>query len=161
MATTTRDETFNTVLNQADLNEIADALRQMKFGDMCSPIKITVTGLTAASAIDITTAAVKAAATVVGKTLATGENLPAIGALLALRVTASGTGGSLGTYVFTDAGGTAIVPPGGASAAVGIAKISDDGKTITFPNTITAFVLEYMPRAAVDMTTFYASRSSQ
>ena len=58
-----------------------------------------------------------------------------------------------GTYGVTDAGGTAIIPPGGASASMGIAKLSDDGKTITFPNTVTGFVITYYPRAAVDPDT--------
>ena len=97
-----------------------------------------------------TSRAVKAAATITGLSLDTGEGLPPLGALTSLRVTASGTAGSLGTYILTDPSGTPIVPPGGASAAVGIAKISDDGKTITFPNTVTGFVLQYMPRASVD-----------
>ena len=46
-----------------------------------------------------------------------------------------------------------IVPPGGAGAAVGIARLSDDGKTITFPNTVTGFVLHYMPRAETALDT--------
>lgn len=145
-------KTLQRAADQAGLNELADILHKVKFGHMLQPIKAVVTGLTAAAAIDITTAAVKAAATVTSIALDTGENLPPIGSLLSLRVTASGTAGSVGTYIFTDAGGTAIVPPGGASSAVGIAKISDDGKTITFPNTITAFTIEYMARASVDVT---------
>lgn len=143
--TTTADFTLQDLLDQANLNTLGDALHKVKLGHMFSRVKATVAALTATATPDVTTAAVKAAATISGITLATGENLPPIGQLISLRVTASGTAGSLGTYILTDSGGTAIVPPGGASAAVGIAKISDDGKTITFPNTVTAFVLEYYP----------------
>jgi hypothetical protein len=55
----------------------------------------------------------------------------------------------------TDTGGTAVSPTAGAN--VGLAKISDDGTTITFPSTVTAFILEYVPRPAVDMTTVWQS----
>jgi hypothetical protein len=53
----------------------------------------------------------------------------------------------LGLLFGSEAGGTAIVPPGGAGAAMGIALLSDDGKTLTFPNTITQFTIQYIPRA--------------
>lgn len=147
-ATTTKTDTLQEVLEKADPNTIADALRKVGAARQLAIIKVVVTGLTAASAIDITTAAVKAAATITGVTLETGEQLPPIGDVTSLRVTASGTAGSLGTYGVSDAGGTAIVPPGGASAALGVALLSDDGKTLTFPNTITAFVLQYRPRSS-------------
>lgn len=150
--TTTAVQTLRDILNLADPNTVADALRRIKLGNMASVIKITVTGLTASATPDITTAEVKAAAVVAGITLASDELLPAIGQVVSLRVTASGTATSVGTYGITDAGGTAIVPPGGASAAMGIAEVSDDGKVITFPNTVTAFVLQYIPRAAVAPT---------
>jgi hypothetical protein len=155
--TTTKTKTLRDELNTGNPNTLGALARKMKLGDMLSPIKVTVTGLTAASAIDVTTAAVKAAAVVAGVTLETGENLPAIGHVVNLRVAASGTAASVGTYGVTDDGGTAIVPPGGASAAMGIAKLSDDGKTLTFPNTITGFVLTYWPRSATAMTTKFDS----
>ena len=59
--------------------------------------------------------------------------------------------------MFTDPSGTAIVPPGGASAAVGIAELSLDGSTITFPNTVTGFVLVYSPRPATAVTEQFAT----
>jgi hypothetical protein len=149
--TTIADKTPREILDQSNLNELADALKKIKFGRQLSRIKVTFAALTAAAAVDITTAASKAAATISGITLATGENLPPIGVWQALRITASGTAGSLGAYLLADTGATAIVPPGGAGAAVGIAKLSDDGKTITFPNTVTGFVLEYFPRTDVAM----------
>jgi len=147
--TTTADFILQDLLDQANPNVLPDGFRKVKLGHMFSQVKAVVTALSATATPDITTAAVKAAAVITGITLATGENLPAIGKLVTLRVTASGTAASLGTYILTDSGGTAIIPPGGASTAVGIAKISDDGKTITFPNTVTAFVLMYRPAPAV------------
>lgn len=160
--TTTKVETIRQVLNQASPDELADAFRKIKLGDMLSVIKVTVAALTATAAPDITSAAVKAAATIVGTTLESGENLPPIGQLLSLRVTASGTAASVGSYIATDTGGTATLPTGGASAGVGIAKLSDDGTTITFPNTVTAFVVTYRPRApaaigSLDTTKFAPS----
>jgi hypothetical protein len=155
--TTTKNETLRSVLNDSNLNEIDAALGKAKFGNMLSEVKVVVAGLTAAAAIDITTAAVKAAATITGLELASGENLPAVGVVKSLRVSASGTAASLGSYIASDPGATAIIPPGGASAAVGVALLSDDGKTITFPNTVTGFVLTYRPRAAVDMGSLYAA----
>jgi hypothetical protein len=151
--TTTKELDYRKLGNDAHPQNVADFLRAVKLGNMLSVIKVTVTGLTASAAIDVTTAAVKAAATIAGVSLDTGENLPAIGNVVSLRVTASGTAGSLGVYGIGDDGATAIVPPGGAGAAMGIAKLSDDGKTLTFPNTITGFVLIYRPRAAVTMST--------
>lgn len=150
--TTSKVSTFQRLLAKMDLNILADLFRKMKFGRTLGPVKVTVSGLTASATPDITSAAVKSAATITGIDLDTGENLPPIGRVLSLRISASGTGASVGTYGVTDAGGTAIVPPGGASAAMGIAKLSDDGTTITFPNTVTGFVLVYYPRIAVGMT---------
>lgn len=43
----------------------------------------------------------------------------------------------------------------GAGANVGLALLSDDGKSLTFPTTVTAFVLEYVPRSAVDLASNY------
>jgi hypothetical protein len=150
--TTSKVSTFQRLLAKMDLNILADLFRKMKFGRTLGPVKVTVSGLTASAAPDITSAAVKAAGTIVGMDLETGENLPPIGRVISLRVVASGTAASLGTYGVTDTGGTAIIPPGGASAAMGIAKLSDDGTTLTFPNTVTGFVLVYYPRIAVAMT---------
>ncbi len=145
-------KTIRGVLNTANPNDVADALRKIKYGNMLEPIKIVVVGMTAIAAPVITGALVKAAATISGGlSLANGEMLPAIANIVSLRVTASGTAGSVGTYGISDSSGTAIVPPGGASAAMGVALLNDAGTTITFPNTITAFTLVYMPRPFVDL----------
>jgi hypothetical protein len=146
--TGTKTRTRRGALNQGDLNDIANALKLIKAGNALSVVKVVVGAITATATPDITSAAVKAAATITGlDALQTGENLPPIGQVVSLRVVASGTGASLGTYGVSDAGGTAIVPPGGAGAAMGIALLSDDGKTLTFPNTITQFTIQYIPRA--------------
>lgn len=149
--TTTVIDDVRAEANKGQLGTMGDIARKAKAGDMMSSIKAVVTGLTAAGSHDITSAAFKAAATITGITLRTGENLPPIGSLLALRVTAATTASTAGTYVFTDVSGDMISAT--THTVVGVARISDDGKTITFPTAdVTAFVLEYMPRAQTDMT---------
>jgi hypothetical protein len=133
--TTTFKETLKSALDEASLGKIADVLAQMDLGTMLTPKKVTLTGLTGATH-DITDAA-------------HGRN-PAILAVVALRVTAATTGTAVGSYGITDAAGTVVSPA--TSAAMGIAKLSDDGKTLTFATAdVTAFVIEYIPRPAVDM----------
>ena len=51
-------KTIQRALDLVNPNELADLLRKIKFGHMVQPVKAVVTGLTAAAAIDITSAAV-------------------------------------------------------------------------------------------------------
>lgn len=148
-----RELTIRDMLNNSDLNTVADTLKKIKAGSMFSVIKVVATGLTAAASFDITSAAVKAASVITGITLATDEVLPLIGSIRSLRVTASGTAASVGNYIAGDASSTLLIPPGGANTAVGVARLADDNKTLTFPNTITAFNLVYMAGPAVAMNT--------
>ena len=146
MPPTPSDVTLQEVLNKANLNQLPTVLQKMKLGNMFNPVKVVV-GLTAAAAIDITTAAVRAASTITGLERDTGDNLPAILSVTALRVTGVGTGAT-GARIVTDAGGTAGAP--GANGP-GIALLSDDGATLTFEGTVTGFVLEYIPRSYTDL----------
>jgi len=128
-------------LDDANPLDIADALRRLKLGTTFTPLKRTFTGLTAAASFDLT------AIDGTGETVGAGNaNRLAALSVTNLRVTASSTAASVGSYVAGDVGATLLIPPGGASAAVGVARISDDGKTVTFPNTVTAFVIAYIPR---------------
>lgn len=149
MPVTPADVTLQQVLNKANLNQLATILQKMKLGNMLNPVKVVATGLTAAASFDITTAAVRQASTITGLERDTGDALPAILSVKTLRVTASGTANSVGTYIVSDASGTTVSPT--ASANVGIALLSDDGTTLTFPTTVTAFVLEYVPRSNTDL----------
>lgn len=153
--TTQVDKTIKDVLDQSDLNELADVLKALKAGTMLSRVKVVAAGLTAAASFDITTAAFKALSTITGLDLATGENLPPIGVQLSLQLVASGTAASLGAYILGDVAATPAIPAGGASVTPGVARLSDDGKTITFPNTVTAFTLSYMPRSFVPANTAF------
>lgn len=152
MTTTTRTDTIEQVLKRADPNELPDALRKVDLGQMLTPRKVTFAALSAAAAIDITTAASKAAATVSPALPDNVSALPPILSVISCRVSAVGTG-ALGDRHISDAGGTPAAP--GASGP-GIATLSDDGKTLTFEGTVTGFVLEYIPRPATNLTTKFA-----
>ena len=138
-STFTALRTLKLVLDEANPTEIADALRILKLGTINAGLKRTFTGLTAAASFDLTLI------DATGETTGTANpnRLPAF-TVRSLRVTASGTGTSVGSYVLTDAAGTPTSPA--TSTVAGIATISDDGKTITFPTTVTAFVIWYVPR---------------
>lgn len=143
--TTSKTETIQEILTLANPNQLADALRKVDLGNKLATVKAVFVALASAAAQDITTAAAKAAATVTGITLDSGENLPALGAWVTLRVTAGAA--AAGPRKLVDAGGT---------ADANNALISDDGKTITFEAAVTAFVLTYQPREAVALTTKFA-----
>ena len=123
----------------------------MKLGNMLSPVKVVVTDLTATATPDITSNAVRLAATITGLERETTENLPAILAVKSLRVTAVGTGAT-GPRVVTDSGGTAVAP---SSGIAGVALLSADGTTLTFEGTVTGFVHEYIPRSATALSDNY------
>ena len=149
--TATRDETYGEILNSGHLGRLDATLQAVKLGTAMAQVKAVFTGLTGAAAHDITTAASKAGATITGIYLANNDLLPAIGDVVSLRVTAASTGSTVGAYGITDAAGTAVTA--NTSAVMGVALLSDDGKTITFPTAdVTAFVLVYRPRASVAMS---------
>lgn len=152
MTTTSADVTKQQELNRGRPDKIATVFQAMKLGNMLAgSVKVVATGLSPAATFDITTAAVRAASTITGLDRESSDNLPAIMVVKTLRCTASATANSVGTYAVGDAGSTALTPTAGAN--VGLALLSDDGKSITFPTTVTAFVLEYVPKPAVDITT--------
>lgn len=147
------NRTVRSVLDDANPHDIPDALRRLKLGTMFTPLKRTFTGLTAAGAFDLT------AIDGTGETAGTANpNRLAALSVISLRVTAETTGtDATGSYAITDAGGTGLNPTN--STLVGLAKLSDDGKTITFLSTdVTAFVIEYIPRvlSAADMAADFA-----
>ena len=129
--TTTKVNSIKEVANSGNLNQLADVAQKVKLGQMLQPQKLTFTGLVAAAAHNLSDAAHGA--------------LPAIGDVLTLRVTAGAA--AAGDRMVTDAGGT-------ASATV--AKLSDDGTTLTFEANVTGFVITYTPRAAVDVASKFA-----
>lgn len=152
--TTTADITLQQELNKGNAGKLPTLLQKMKIGNVLGgAVKVVAASLTAAASFDITTSAVRSASTITGLDRESSDLLPPIMVVKTLRVTASGTANSVGTYIVSDAGGTAVSPTAGAN--VGIALLSDDGKTLTFPTTVTAFTLEYVPRSAVDLASNY------
>lgn len=153
--TLTEVETLGVALEQANPNKIPTALQKVDLRRMLDPVKVTLAGLTAAAAINIS-ALLKGAATVtINQGLAglvAGEPLPAILSLTTLRVTTVGTA-TAGPRVITDAGGTPGAP---GATGPGIATLSDDGNTLTFEGTVTGLVLEYIPRSATPLSERFA-----
>lgn len=138
-STSTANRTLRVVLDEANANDVPAALQQLRLGTVFTPLKRTFTGLTGAAAFDLT--AIDGSGETAGA--ANANRLPAAH-VRTLRVTAATTANTVGSYVMTDAAGTATSPT--ASTIVGLAKISDDGKTITFPTAdVTAFIIEYFP----------------
>lgn len=156
--TATKEYSIQDVLNQGNENQMADAFRQAKVGYQMSPIKVTFVGLASAAAQDITTAAALAAATI-NSGFATDPDvqptLPPIGEVAALRVTAGAA--VAGPRVMLDSGAVPAASATGLGGAPGgTAKLSDDGRTITFEAAVTAFVLIYWPAPAKALTTIFA-----
>lgn len=131
-STATKVNTLKEVASSGNLNQLAEVAKKAQLGQMLQPMKITKTGLTAAASFDITS-------------LALGSN-PAAGQIQALRVTAGAA-----------AAGLRQMGDSGATPSATVATISDDGKTITFEANVTAFVMLYTPRSAVDSATQFES----
>jgi hypothetical protein len=147
MTTATIAPSLQAALNAADPNELADILRLIKLGNILTPLKRTFTALTGAATYNLT--ALDATGETVG---VANPNRLALLALRTLRVTAATTGTTVGVYALVDSGGAALTP--NTSSVVGLAIISDDGTTLTFPSAdVTAFVIEYVPQSASSMTT--------
>lgn len=138
-------QALQAVLDRANPNDIPDALAKLKLGTLNKPLKRVFTGLTAAASFDLTLI------DGTGETAGVG-NVNRLGAAVInyLRVDASGTAASVGNYIPGPPTSTLLIPPGGANVAVGVARLSDDGKTLTFPNTVTGFTIMYMPRTLSD-----------
>lgn len=133
--TATKVDTIKEVLTKASPNQIADALRKVDLGNMLTPVQYDTGTITAIAAVPI----------------------PGNGALLvqSARVVTSGTAGSVGTYVAGDAGVTPLTPA--ASTVVGIAALAADGKSITFPSTVTRAIITYVPAPAAALTAKFAT----
>jgi|SRR5580765_2227357 len=144
--TLTAVPTLQQKLDTATPNDLADLLALVKLGTMLAPLKRAFTGLAASASFDLTT--IDGTGEVVG---ASNPNRLAALSVTALRCTASGTGNTVGSYAMTDTGGATVSPTAGAN--LGVAKLSDDGKTITFPTTVTGFTIEYIPRSKTAMST--------
>lgn len=130
--TATKTPTLKDLLNDANDQTLARALRALGLGDMIDPAEWD-------------SGTISASATV--------QPPGGCRTIQSIRVVTSGTAASVGTYLGGDSGVTPLLPPGGASTAVGIASVSADGTTITFPNTVTRVIVRYTKLAANPSTT--------
>ena len=136
--TSTSKDTLKTVLDRANPNVLADALALVDLGTVLTPIVKDTGSITASATITLSPPALL---------------------IQAARIVASGTAASVGSYLVSDAGATMCIPTGGASLAPGVAKISADGATLTFPNTVTQAVIQYIPRPATDLASQFPAAS--
>lgn len=167
-STQTFVETLAKALAESDPNRIADCLREYGIGMHLSPLKYTAL-LAAGGATAVTFAGTTPGATAAAAFLALaspGPQTPALpqGQLMlppalsiaTLRVT-TGPSGAVGPYLVQDSGGTVqrLQLSGVSGAQVldtpGIALLSDDGATLTFPVAVSGFVIEYISRGAQDV----------
>lgn len=157
-------DTVQIELDNANPNTLASALQLVKLGSVLGLLKATMVGLTPAATYDITKIPPSASAGYALNKGALADDggtaLPPIGAVKSLRVTAATTATVVGTYGISDAAGTVVSPA--THTVMGIALLSDDGKTLTFASAdVTAFVIEYYPAPAVALTATYAPFTGQ
>lgn len=129
MSTDTAKPTIKTELDKAQPGDLSPLLALVKPGTMMTPIKETITLASVSATIDLTA---KSAAGLAADRIRT------------LRVSdvTGGTSARVGSYIITDASGTALDPQ---ADSPGVAKLSDDGKTLTFAGTVKAIVITYYP----------------
>jgi hypothetical protein len=137
-------QTLKSVLSKATPGVLADALHKADLGNMMSAKVYTSGSITATATITLPEKALF---------------------VQSVRVLASGTAGSIGTYMVADSGVTPAIPPTAtayAGAAVGIAQANAISASapyiasIVLPNTVTSVVVVYVPAPAVDLTAEFA-----
>jgi hypothetical protein len=145
MTTTTIIPTVGAVLTKSDPNELADALRKVDLGNMLQLKEYDTGTITGVAAVPVPEDAL---------------------AVMSARVVTSGTAASVGSYLVGDSAVTPLLPPGGASTAVGIASsqgVAAAGgstptsaagvlSTVTFPNTVTRVVFRYIAGPKVKLS---------
>lgn len=156
MTTTSHPATLATVLDAANPENIASALQQVKLGTMLNPLKVVVSGATSLAAQPINGANILANATVYLDGSASGVaantvfpgGLPPIASVKTLRDAHSN--------IVVDSGGAAVAS---TSTYPGTVLLSDDGTTLTFAAAVTAFTIEYTPKAGVAMSAAFANQT--
>lgn len=130
MSTTTVFESIAAILDKANPETLADALRRVKLGTILTPLKKTFASLTGAEVHDLTDAE--------------HDNMPPVLMIIALNVTAGAA-----------AAGARMVGDVGATPSATVVALSDDGTTLTFEAHVEDFVIEYIPRSDVDITSAF------
>lgn len=130
-STTTKPNTIADVANSGNLNELSDVAQKVQLGTMLGTTKRTFTGLASAAAHNLTDVA--------------HASSPAADIISSVRVTAGAA-----------AAGLRQIGDAAATPSATVAALSDDGKTITFEAGVTAFIIVYKAKAAVDPTAKFA-----
>jgi hypothetical protein len=145
--------------------DMASAAKRLGAGWMQTPLKIVVTGATASASWNLSDLRNGQGGCTItsakdGTALPSGFAPPPLsGQPRSLRVTGSGTSTAVGDYHVTDSGGTMLDPPLMPNTAVGTARCSDNGNTLTFRVTVTGFTLIYMPGPSIDGNSEYPPSS--
>ena len=169
---TTAAEPLQGELDAASVTTLADLLRQVKLGSMLTPVQATVTGITSAGTttpINITNGAAAAAGNLGGGTVVL-TNAPSGGTYSGTTAIVGGTGNTLppilvpiamsdqaGGYACIvttpkNTGGSAMTAVSASSTYPGVVLLSTDGKSLTFGNVQTGFVIDYIPRSFVALS---------
>jgi hypothetical protein len=130
-STVTEVQTLKAVLDDANPNKIADALQKVKLGSILDKVDTGDQTITAAASFTLPNS---------GKALI----------VESCEVGASGTAASVGFYAVVPTGATEATPAA-AGKGGGVATISADGTTITFPNTVTQVRVVYLAAPAEDL----------
>jgi hypothetical protein len=136
--TTTSKDTLKVVLDRAHPATLADALAKVDLGTVLTPIVLDTGVITASATITLSPPALL---------------------VQSARIVSSGTAGSVGSYLLSDTGAVMAIPAGGANLTPGVGRISADGATVTFPNTVTQAVIQYIPRSATDLASQFPAAS--
>lgn len=138
--TDTANRTLKDELDSANATTMPAALAKVKVGTHLTLIKETITLAAVAASVNLATLSVAKRPAWIIKSLRVSD-------------VTGGASARVGTYVITDAAGTALDPQ---ADSPGVAKLSDDGVTLTFAATIKAIVIAYYPMPDTDLTSKFA-----
>ncbi len=141
--TATQKDTLQVALDRATPGQTDDALQKVKLGTILTPLIRRFTGLVSGTVHDLTLID------------ATGETAGVANPKRLAALSVTSLRDATGNMIVTDSSGSAVAFTG----ANGVAILSDDGKSITFPTAQTAFDVVYVPRSGTDMADDFAPSS--
>jgi hypothetical protein len=169
-------QTIQSALDNATDTQVVALLNLVQLGSVLTPVQATVTGITSAGTttpINITSGVAAAAGNLGGGTVVltnapvggvyagttaivggTGNTLPPILSVIALSDQAGGYACIVTTPKNTS--GTAMTAVSATATYPGTVLLSTDGKSLTFGNVQTGFVIDYIPRPGTAMSTNFS-----
>jgi len=138
----TTNYTIQNALDNADPDEISDALRKVALGALMTPIIETITLAVEAAAFDLSVDSVAKKAALL---------------VQAVEITNAGIGTA-------DVGPRLVAPSGATPAAAGVlgcgvCTVSDDGKVLTFEGTALAIKVAWIPMPNEELTDRFVANS--